>query len=319
MFGNRLGWCISAVLVGVTLLLLLVIGQKAAPTGATKLGQNAASYTVSLPTDPSSLAPWMKEPFDPSPLYAQVIALYEADKYLYNASLRFTSTRSAEAQRWTPMMDLMLKAANSSRSTIFANQPEAIVSYDPDNLKLQALKAAGRAAINFGLLAYKDGHKQTSQRYFEAVFALGSKLYYERLTLSELEVAQDLLGQAAPFLATLAKDAGQTAKAQAFETFAAQRIDYSKKHILPLLKAIQVLDPHVGDMRALAENAGDALWRIEATLALGRCRFSAARFSDQQAANATIEALTQSDDPRLRAAAHAARNLTLDDFRRLGK
>jgi hypothetical protein len=317
MFGNRLGWSISAVIVLVTLWILYILAEQAKPTPATDLGRNAASYTVSFPTDPSSLAPWMRESFEPGPLYEQIIALYEADKHLYNASLRFASTTVPEAQRWSKIMEFLFKASASSRSTIFGAKPETILDYEPDNLKLQALKTAGQAAINFGLLHYKEGDKRTSQRYFEAVFALGAKLYYERLTLGELEVAQELLGQAAPFLGTLAKDAGQNAKAQAFETFSVQRVEYSKNHILPLLRAILVLDPQVGDLRALAADAGDALWRIEAVLALGRCKFSAPRFTDQQAARLTIETLTQSDDPRIRAAAFAARALTIEQFRRL--
>ncbi|HEV8379394.1 MAG TPA: hypothetical protein VGP99_11135, partial [Tepidisphaeraceae bacterium] len=65
MFGNRLGWGISAaIVVGTTLIMwwLYTAGSQIAAPG--KVGLNAASYSMQLPLDPRSLATWMSEEQD---------------------------------------------------------------------------------------------------------------------------------------------------------------------------------------------------------------------------------------------------------------
>lgn len=77
------------------------------------------------------------------------------------------------------------------------------------------------------------------------------------------------------------------------------------------------MDPYPGDMFALADRASEVMWRVEAILALGRLKYSAERYGDQQGALAVVAGLSGSGDPRIRAAAIAARDLTVEQFRKL--
>jgi hypothetical protein len=58
------------------------------------------------------------------------------------------------------------------------------------------------------------------------------------------------------------------------------------------------------------------MWRVEAILKLGRYRFNAGRIGDQRNAIKTIkDLLTHDPDPVIRAAAQAAHDLTLEQYR----
>jgi hypothetical protein len=75
---------------------------------------------------------------------------------------------------------------------------------------------------------------------------------------------------------------------------------------------------HAGDVFHIARSAKDRMWRVEAILKLGRMRYNAARLADQQAATRALEELSDDADPVIRAAANAARNLTVQEYRMLG-
>src|SRR5687767_3959847 len=74
MLGNRLGWLLSLCIVTMTALFLWsihYIGNRMPEPGP--VGLNAASYTMTLPADPRTVATWMSEDLDATPLYHQAI------------------------------------------------------------------------------------------------------------------------------------------------------------------------------------------------------------------------------------------------------
>ena len=316
MFGNALGWAISAVIVGATIWFLTILGAQGDISPPGPVGENAANWTVRLPVEPGGLAPFMVEPTEPGPLYKEAIALYEADEYELKRS-QPKSTQSVGAQRWGKIMELALKAGKSSRPVVFAGNPGDVINYDPDRPKLEALRAVGKMTVHIGLLHGGEGNKDQKRQYMEAAFALGARLYNERLTFGEYMVATELLGDAGQELANLAMESGQAGRAGALRDFDLKRQESYRKQIRPVQEAVMVVEPNPGDIFALADKAPEPMWRVEAVLALGRLRYSAERFADKQGATQVIAILCTAGDPRIRTAAIAARDLTVEQFRKL--
>ena len=77
---------------------------------------------------------------------------------------------------------------------------------------------------------------------------------------------------------------------------------------------------HAGDIVLLAhDRTVDPLWRVEATLQLGRLKYGAGRRADQLAANRILTEMADdsSEDATVRCAAAAGRDLTIEQYRML--
>ena len=72
-----------------------------------------------------------------------------------------------------------------------------------------------------------------------------------------------------------------------------------------------------GDVAELAMHGGDPMWRVEATLALGRCRYTSPRAGDQFGATKLIDQLLNDPDPRVKLAASVAKVLTRDSIHKI--
>ncbi len=316
MFGNALGWLISLVMVALAGVFLVILGSQGDISPPGRVGARAANWTGQLTVEPSSLASYMVEPIDPGPMYAEAISLYEAERHELRRVERVTSTKSAEAERWSKIMGLLLRAGKSSRPVVFGANPGEVIGYDTEG-RLEAIRAIGSMGIRLALLHSAEKEKGKAREYAEAVFALGSKMYTERLCFGEYMVAHGMLGEAALLLAQLAEEGGDGSRAARYRDFDAKRVAFFTKEVDPVRRAVMVLDPYPGDMFALADRASEVMWRVEAILALGRLKYSAERYGDQQGALAVVAGLSGSGDPRIRAAAIAARDLTVEQFRKL--
>ncbi|MCY2955013.1 MAG: hypothetical protein NTU53_24055 [Planctomycetota bacterium] len=316
MFGNALGWAISAIIVGATIWFLNILGEQGDISPPGPVGLNAVNWTAQLPIEPATLAPYMVDPIDPAPLYAEAITLYVADQYDLRRVERVTSTKSADAQRWTRIMELLLRAGKSSRPVVFGPTPADVINYDPEP-KLDAVRAIGAMAVRLALLHSAEQDKDHARQYAEAVFSLGAKMYAERLSFGQYSAAHSLLGDSSLLLAKFAEDAGQAQRAATLQDFNSKRLATFNKEVDPVRRSVMVLEPDPGDMFALADRSAEPMWRVEAILALGRLRYSAERSGDKQGASKVVAALCTSGDPRIRTAAIAARDLTVEQFRKL--
>jgi len=317
MFGNALGWLISALIVAACIVFLVFVGQQGQVSPPGQVGQNAANWKIEMPVEPVTLAPFMVEATDPVALYRQAIDLFEADEFELKRANSFTATDSAQAQRWSKMIQLIVQAARSSRPAVFGNRLADVINYDPDQQHIESLRTIARMAIRMGLLYGTESKYAEQRQHLEAVLALGCKLYAERLTLAEYMLGTELLGESSLGLANQAKRIGETAREASLKEFNDKRLESFRKQIEPVRAAIMVVDPYPGDIFALAENSGEAMWRVEAILALGRLKFSAERPGDTRGASAAIESLCNHGDPRIRTAARAAKDLTIEQFRKL--
>ena len=70
-------------------------------------------------------------------------------------------------------------------------------------------------------------------------------------------------------------------------------------------------------MAALAVNGGDLMWRVEAILALGRCRYTSPRAGDQLGAARLIDQLMNDPEPRIKLAASVAKSLTREGIHKI--
>jgi len=123
MFGNRLGWGISAAIVACTTLLmwwLYTAGTQIAPPGT--VGLNAANYSMQLPLDPRSLATWMSEEQDAIAIYKEAIAEYNAKTLAYNAYIERGKLNSPEYAQIEKGVNLLVKASTMRRPGVFAER-----------------------------------------------------------------------------------------------------------------------------------------------------------------------------------------------------
>ena len=312
MWGNALGWFISLLIVVATATGLVFFQRHLADLTPTTdlVGDPMMLAPLALPVSPESVvAP--RDACDAGPIYRQAIERVLADRDAYE---RFAADgRGSEEAKGLAAIELLVSARPCSRMSLFSTAPSEVVSYG-NKPELQALRAAGLCAVRLGLLLTRENKPDEALNYHEAAFALGARLYEERLVMDELLVGLELMSGAARAMGERNPQA---------QSFLSGYQEYDRARLQPLRRAIGSIDPgviatHSGDVFHIARHAKERLWRVEAILKLGRMRFNAARLADQQAATRALEELSDDADPVIRAAANAARSLTIQQYRMLG-
>src|SRR4051794_10076360 len=155
MFGNRLGWGISAVL---TLGVLTLVWQLARLNAVSPPSQGIVSRTgnvalnlatspqklepLALPFNPQSILPTMTDSASPAAIYAEAIEHYKANPEAY----RTPELKDVKVQKG---FDGLLRAKNCRPSTVFAPHLDKVIGYkvgpnDPYE-DIEALFAVGKA------------------------------------------------------------------------------------------------------------------------------------------------------------------------------
>jgi len=336
MFGNRLGWGISAVLTVIIVLLLRWIAQVsaisppsqglAARTGnvALNLGDPQRQELldpIQLPFNPQAILPSMTEAADAGELYRKAIDEYKTDKYTYR-DLFETDKPKTTSFKDLPAIVFIVEAKNRTGMNLFAARPEEVIGYDKDaTAPIDALFDVGHAASQLALRLQKT-QPADALTLAEAVFSLGVKMCQERLRWREFEAGAELLRDSAFVIKEL-----DNARPDI------DRVDPGMKQLLrdrciPLWTVIGSIDQNVvgrtaGDVFYVTKNSKERLWRIEAILKLGRYKFNAGnegRAADQRWAGLTVKRLASDPtlDPVLRAAAKAANDLTEARYNMIG-
>jgi len=320
MFGNTLGWGISAVIIAgiIGFLAFLEKANAVSPPGAlTNNPLNLAA--LAFPVSPESVVP-MNEPGDAGPLYKQAIADYTSQHSEYD------NLRSLDVAKGLKGLDLLLQATHMQTATLFAQQADRVISYDNDKPLLPELRALGEAALRAGSLAKIDKDYDLAFRYFESAFALGAHLAKERIVYTEFQAGLQLLSGGAQAILTCAEDAGTPDKGKAADAFyKTGYTEYDKAYITPIWTAIATPDDnlitrHTGDMFKLATDSQERMWRVEATLKLGRMKFDVGdrgRAGDQRGAKAMLKRLADDPDAHVQMAARKGLELDLLGFRTL--
>lgn len=312
MLAKRSYWVLAAIIVALFAALVWVWIANSRPSDMTGIGLYAKAHTIHLPMEVSAVAPFMNQPIDAAALYQKAIAAYREDQVKLARYDQAKKTNAPEAQLWAPIVQLLIEASASSQPGVFGGRLADAINYHPDKPRIEALRSIGKAVLHLALLHNAENDKAVAIQHARAVFALGVKLHQERLVYRELDAGEELLGSSAALLATLEPD-----RASALRQFNEKRLEHWRTRIEPIHRAIFVVSPHVPDMAALAREAGDAMWQVEAILALGRCKYTAPRAADQKLALRTVTDLASSTDKRIAMAAELARDLTVEEFRTL--
>ena len=327
MWGNRLGWSISVViLIGYVVLFVWASHGLNTASAPTEFVRNANYIApVALPVAPVVALPAMTVQQDAGPLYRQAVEHYRQNQDAYDAFLRGRpGSRGALPPADVRGVELLIEATSYARMDFFASRPGQVVTYGskPD---LEGLVAIGEVAVRLSLVRQAAGQSAEAMRLAEAAFSLGAKLFDERLTYAELMAGQRLMGDGAVQMAKLARAAGDAARSDAIARFNMARQEHFRTHLDPVARVLNSIDGsivrrHAGDVFYFAGQSAERVWRVEAILALGRMKYFVGedgRAGDQRAARRAIERYLTDPDPVVQTAANAANDLTIEQYRTL--
>ena len=314
MVGNLQGWILSAgiaVTGGTALWRLSQPPRVSEPSG---VFPNLLSK-VALPSDPKSVSPLpMTSDCDAGDKYRAAIDEFVAHRREYD---KWHSDAKSAAAAKPKAVELVVEAADCGRMNLFRRTPEQVVNYDADAEPLDAIERLGAMAVQRGMLLRRDNPDE-ARRYLGAAFTLGYHLYNERLAWREFTAGVNLMTDASKYLSEIEPDAGRARSITLF----AEAADRYKLDQLKLYGVINTTDGailarHGGDAYALARSSPDPMWRTTAILAVGRMKYNTPNRGDQLAAPRELKGWLTDPDPAARAAAAAASNLTLEQYRML--
>ncbi len=317
MWGNKLGWGISVGL-AIVMIGLMVLLQWAGTTPSDMtpaFAKDPASLApLALPIAPETVVTTMMDPCDAADKYREAIAEYQANPALYD---RFDAKNADNLKA----CDLVVEATKCKDLKLFTKDAEKVINFDREKAPIEALRKIGEiTATKASYLAAKKDY-DAARRYAEAAFALGAKMYGERVVYEELDAGLGIMGAGAGSLLRIAKDSGDTRTMAQIQAFDAARRAYFKdsSRAFDLHRITKTIDGNTsgaraGDVFALAEKSKERLWRVEACLQLARTKHNVGeegKAADQRHAQILLRKLADTDpDPIVRTAATRARDIT---------
>ena len=320
MWGNRLGWIISAAIV------MLIAGafvwasfEAGRTTPQSEFSTKTENFdALEFPGDPAHLLaiPDMTNG-DGGELYWEAIKIVRGNPDLYEGA-------KADPQRVTEYTALrpIIEAARHATADIFRSRPDAVVKFGK-RPALDAIEKAGILCRDIGIQYARQSNFEEAQRYLTASYVLGLRLFQDRQCHRELDIGMGLMGTSVSNLAAIAGAQKNEALQKKLGDFITGYRAFDQERVKRLERVITSIDPkvsrqHVGDVFKLAQESREKVWKLESVLRLGMYRFNSPLAGDRRAANRMIREFAKSEDPAIRSAAMAARDLTVEDFRRLG-
>jgi len=312
MWGNRLGWMISAGISVVTIIFYAMLLLGPSISDPTELTMRAGAMDpISLPGSPKALI----EGSGSADLYQQAIDGYKANNDAFDRYAKGGKLNSPEFKKIIPTIDLLVDAAGSN--SVFGKKAESIVRYNPGQSEgLKPAEELGRTAIKIGIQYNVAKNKEQAKKYLNAGFALGYAMCSERLVYHELRIGQDLMRSAAINLSTIDTEHGADYKsidAQYKEFFEAQQ----KYMALCNPADDRTIARNAGDVFNLAQNSQERMWRIESIMMLGHLRYNAGQPGDQRGAESVLTKLAAdgSLEAPVATAVKAAQAMTIQEHR----
>ena len=326
MWGNRLGWTISAGIVVLVAGLLWLLASSTNRTAPTEFARDPGNFDELVLPPPPPLPRSTTHPTVPAgPFWRSALDSFDRDRALYED---FAITGSLKARRVDELaaVEVLVGASELAQPGVFASHPEEIVNYNHTKEPLEKLRILGRVMVDrLALLYARDPAKRDlAEKYAQAGALLGEALSQERLTYEEFALGQEFLAKSAFVLARIADERKDPVKASAWRQYERERQDFVKRQVDPIVAFVRSIDARIvgtrnGDVFELAKRAKERMWRVEAVLALGRLRYfvgSSESAADQRAANSMVREMAEKEpDPIVRTAAKAARDLTLEQHR----
>jgi hypothetical protein len=321
MFGNKEGWILSAVIVGLMGWMLLKMGRLEPMSEPSGQFSNLRE-PIKLPVAPADALPGvMTADRDAGDDYWKAVELYRQFPTDYK---KFEPKNLAKVTR-LPALNVLLDAAPAKKASIFIKRPALLVNYKSTSPELQVLADLGQLAASIGhYYATKGADEKLAERYLNAAFSLGAKLYDERVTHEELLEGIKLMRGATASLRVLEKGRGNAAREQALAKFDNETSAYYSTEVQPLYgKVVAVggadVRRYAGDVFDLAMHSPERMWRTEAFLKVGRMKSEkGGSRSDQiwakrlltQPQRLGVPDATKDADPAVSHAATVARDLS---------
>ena len=322
MFGNIQGWIISAILATAMSLSLVWSARPLGITPPTHTPTVAVALApITLPSAAAELVP-AKDNCDAGDDYRKAIANYRQNQAAYD---EFRTHISLQRLSSVPAIESLLKITHCSSAKIFQNAPADLINYAGEHPDLEACKTLGNSAIAVGLLYKANKDYDQSRQYLDAAFALGNKLFDERLTFEEMGAGLGLMQGAARAMESLAKDKGDAGLADAAGRFL-KDTETAANRWIDCYKLVGGIDEnfvgqYTGDIfQIAASGSADPMWRVEAIKHLGHYQYNAITKMDQKQSTRVLQRLSADSklDPRVHTAAVAAANLTVQQHRATG-
>ncbi len=310
MWGNRLGWMISAGIMAVTIVLYTILLLGPSVTAPTELTTRAGAMdALVLPGNAKGLVVAGGGSAD---AYQRAIDLYKADTSTFDRFADGGKLNTPEFKTVKPAIDLLVEAAGSTGGP-FAKNPGEIVRYNPDQTEhLNPVYQLGRIANLAGQKYNIAKQPDQAKKCLQAGYALGYAMCYERLVYHEFRMGQELMRNASLNLTTI--DKSKAAEYKAIDAQYRPFFESMQKYMFLFNPSDErMIAKNAGDVFNLAQNGQERMYRIEAIMMLGHFRYYAAQAGDQRGADAVLAkmALDSSLDPAVLAAVKVAQSLTI--------
>jgi hypothetical protein len=326
MFGNLIGWIISAVLAAIGIGLGHALMQAAEPTSATNEQWTKLAHAQLNLTDVATAAlPPMNDPKnDAGDLYRPAAADFDNHQTDYQ-DLQKATDFDADKVGQLKGIDFICQATTASSMHLFSNKPEEVVGFDSTVAVLDKLGEIETAMTHEIMLAKaldtKPRRLDLARKYATAIEAMGYRLYQERAALIELDLAEKFLGESGELLTEIDRDEHNDIAASAQAAFKSKRLEEANSVINEVRKYVtsqgqSMIGRYSGDMFVLAQDPNvDRVWRVEAIRKIGRLRFNAENSADQRKAPKVLSKLAddKSQDLIIRTAAAKSRDMTAYD------
>jgi hypothetical protein len=336
MFGNWQGWiialAIAAISVGLASQWFIVKGTE--PERA--VTAPGALALIEIENRPTMVYPQaLSQPGNPGDEYARAVAIYEDPN---NAREIFEWTeeygRLSQLQQWDaipappqPILDianLIIEAApKRDMEYMFVHTPRHLeVEYEilPANRLSQLAADKGSSdshdALMYYLITYyaRTGQYDQAVELAQATFMMGWHMFNERGHANMMAHGLLIQYQIIPRLQETYRLMGEPERADAIQPFRENTQNLWRVHG-ERQALIYANPPHVGNLLYAIDHEEDRAWRMQAILALGIAKFTSARPGDMRLLRERILELCEDPDPFIRAAAEAARDMTMADFR----
>lgn len=320
--GNKQGWLMAGVVAVGYLSVWVAIERAAGKTRPTSLvnqgGWALQSLSLKLAADQGA--------GDGTAVLEEIVRTVKKDWELYE---RFTNSPAVDEELLPRLavIDLVVAQQKYGTGSLFQRSPQRVVGYELDGMArgdVDALLLAGRCVNRVALLHRVKGRQDEAKRLFESGLALGIKIFEGRQTYVELSGGLGLISEAVGVLKKIAQQEKNKPWEDGLIAMEDQIADLNQR-IAPTWLAISTVDGvlvarHAGDIPVLAERSKERVWRVEATLKLGRMRYyvgNSGTIIDVREAERKLVELAEDEDPAVAWAAKLARELTVEEFRML--
>ena len=331
--GSKFGWILSGALVlGIGLVIILVVAFPQ-PSDATRATQQKGFFDKCEPTRPVSdaIGYTPNAPGNAADDYVRAMSVMNQNRGALGKgrqNIQKCVSPSPES------MAVYEEVAKLVRPAARKKQMKYTMVYTPKALRVSKMPQGFAALRSLAsrladlAVAYRDAEQyEKSMEVVKLRFVLGWHMMNEGARAMTVTTGMEIQQGAAKEIAELYTRMGQPGKAarpQAYANGISRGVGLYNRKLNTLwvlqtrrsAKSGKSANATPGDVFRYVEEDEDIVWKIDGTLYLGQIRVQVKKRGDLRVANNLIEESAKSDNEYLRAAAKAAKIVTIEDIRR---